>query len=258
VYDGLGREAYFAIINEAGRMSMPVEGHVPASIKAEEASEAGQKSIEHLTGLDEAKTDGAKAARLLAVFKKNRTWQCPTLIMRHNYAWLDDAGMARDIRLKYVKPSWRERWLNMTKEADKLPAAEWSKRKQMVRSEEVLVGKMQKAGVGILAGTDDANPYCFPGFSLHDELALLVDAGLRPMEALQAATLNPAKFLNKLGSLGAIKQGKLADLVLLDANPLEDIRSTSRIIAVVMDGRFLSRSALDDMLAEAESAAKNR
>jgi len=122
----------------------------------------------------------------------------------------------------------------------------------------VLVGRFQKAGVGILAGTDDINPYVVPGFSLHDELVLLVESGLTPMQALQAATLNPAKFFNQLDSLGTVEKGKFADLVLLNANPLEDIRNTTKISAVVVKGRFLDRQELDRTLAEIEAAANRK
>jgi imidazolonepropionase-like amidohydrolase len=256
VHDNLPRQSYFALIDEARRSSLPVEGHVPTSITAEEASKAGQKSIEHSTGLDAAKSDGGKAEVLIAVFKRNRTWLCPTLIMRSNYASLDDASLANDPRLKYVKPSWKNRWLNMTKRAVNTPPGEWLKRKETIRKEKALVGKMQKAGVGILAGTDDANPYSFVGFGLHDELAMLVEAGLTPMQALQAATLNPAKFFNKLDSLGTVEKGKIADLVLLDANPLENIRSTRRINAVVANGGYFPKEALQQILAGVEAAAK--
>ena len=107
-------------------------------------------------------------------------------------------------------------------------------------------------------GTDDANPYSFVGFGLHDELARLVEAGLTPMQALQAATLNPAKFFNKLDSLGTIEKGKLADLVLLDANPLEAIRNTQRIDAVVANGRYFPKEALQQILAEVEAAAQKK
>lgn len=258
VHDNLPRASYFALMNEARRLGLSVEGHVPLALTAEEVSAAGQKSIEHLTGLDEAKTNNAQAEKLIAIFKKNRTWQCPTIIMRRNYAWLDDASFASDPRLKYVKPSWKRRWLKMTEDAGNTPQSEWAKRKELVHREKQLVGKMQRAGVPILAGTDDANPYSFPGFSLHEELALLVEAGLTPAEALQSATLNPAKFLNRLNALGTIERGKLADLVLLDANPLEDIHNTNRINAVVADGLYLDRKALDNILAEVEAAARKK
>jgi imidazolonepropionase-like amidohydrolase len=255
VHDNLPRESYFALIDEAKRLNLLVEGHTPTSITAEEASQVGQKSIEHLTGLDEAKSDLNKAQALFRIFKKNHTWQCPTLIMRHNYALLNDSRLANDPRLKYVEPSWRKQWLKMVQEAETWPADEAVKRKELIRLEDNLVGEMQRAGVGILAGTDDANPFCFPGFSLHDELALLVEAGLTPMEALQTATLNPAKFFSQLDSLGAIEKGKLADLVLLDANPLEDIHNTKKINAVIANGRLLDRKTLDEILSQIETLA---
>jgi len=102
---------------------------------------------------------------------------------------------------------------------------------------------------------DTLNPYCLPGFSLHDELGLLVQAGLTPMEALQAATLNPARFMGRENELGTVEKGKLADLVLLDANPLDNIANTRKIAAVVYDGRLFSKSSLDEMLARAEARA---
>lgn len=258
VHDSLPRDGYFALMAEAKRLNLPVEGHVPISISAKEASQAGQKSVEHFTGLSEATSDNGKAEALIAVFKKNRTWLCPTIIMRSNYASLDDKNLANDPRLKYVKPSWKNRWLKMTKDAVNTPSSEWSKRKELIRKEKELVGKMQKGGVGLLAGTDDANPYSFPGFSLHDELAMLVEAGLTPMQALQAATLHPAKFFNKLESLGTVEKEKIADLVLLDANPLENIRNTQRISAVIVNGRYFPKEALQKMLAEVEAAANKK
>ena len=258
VHDNVLRESYVALLDEAKRFGLPVEGHVPASITAEAASNAGQKSIEHFTGLDEAKSDESKAEALSAVFRKNGTRLCPTLIMRSNYASLDDAGLANDPRLRYVKPAWRKRWLSMTKEAVNTPPGEWSKRKELIRKEKALVGKMQKAGVLILAGTDDGNPYSIPGFSLHDELAMLVEAGLTPMQALQAATYNAAKFFDKLDSMGTVEKGKLADLILLDADPLENISNTARINAVVVNGRYFPKGALQNMLAEVAAASDKK
>lgn len=256
VHDNLSRESYFALMDEAGRLNLPVAGHVPNSITASEASAAGQKSVEHFTGLDEATSDPQKAETLIAVFKKNHTWFCPTLIMRSNYASLDMPKLAEDWRLKYVKPSWTTRWLKMTAEAVKTPPEEWSERQATIRREKMLVGKMQRAQIGILAGTDVTNPFVIPGFSLHDELALLVEAGLTPAEALRAATINPAKFFDKTDSLGAIEKGKLADLVLLEENPLRDISNTKKIVAVIADGRYFSKEAIEKILSEVEAQAK--
>jgi imidazolonepropionase-like amidohydrolase len=114
---------------------------------------------------------------------------------------------------------------------------------------------MHRAGVPMLAGSGAGlgNPHTFAGFSLHDELALLPEAGLPPIEALRAATVNPARFLNLTDSLGSIDRGMVADLVLLDANPLDDIRNTQRIRAVVVDGRLYRRPDLDRLLAQVEA-----
>jgi len=115
-----------------------------------------------------------------------------------------------------------------------------------------VVAQMQSSGVSILAGTDSAAPYVIPGFALHQELALLVKAGLSPMQALQTATKNPADFFGQGKVQGTIEPGKAADLLLLDANPLEDIRNTQKILAVVADGRLSRRADLDQLLAGVE------
>jgi imidazolonepropionase-like amidohydrolase len=111
-----------------------------------------------------------------------------------------------------------------------------------------VVGQMNHAGVPLLAGTDSPYAYCFPGSGLHDELELLVEAGLSPREALETATLGPARYLGRTNELGTIAAGKRADLVLLAADPLADIRNTRRIIAVVAAGRVYPAAALQAML----------
>jgi imidazolonepropionase-like amidohydrolase len=131
---------------------------------------------------------------------------------------------------------------------------DWAIAKKVYEKDLELVGAMHRAGLSILAGTDTA----IPGFGLHDELMLLVRAGLTPMEALQAATLNPAKFLGKLQDQGTVEKGKLADLVLLEANPLEDIRNTQKVNGVVANGRLLDKKALDGLLAGVEAAANKK
>ena len=117
-------------------------------------------------------------------------------------------------------------------------------------TESRIVGYMQRAGVGVLAGTDTPNPYVYPGFALHDELELLVSAGLTPMEALETATRNPARFLGMSDSIGTIEKGKAADLVLLDSDPLIDIRNTRKIDAVFVPEKMFDRPALDEILAQ--------
>jgi imidazolonepropionase-like amidohydrolase len=262
VYSRLPRDAYFAIADEAKKQGLTFAGHVPFSVSAVEASDAGQKSIEHLTGIRMRLSDkeleaynDRKAAELFARFVKNETWQCPTLTVLRSGAYLGDENFRRDQRLKFIPPPMKERWgmriANRNEE-------NFANAKRVFQKELEIVGAMRKAGVQLLAGTDTGNPFCFPGFSLHEELALLVIAGLTPVEALRSATLNPAKFLGLDKTLGTIEQGKIADLVLLDANPLEDVRNTQRINAVISNGRLFDRKALDKMLAQAEAAANRR
>jgi len=128
--------------------------------------------------------------------------------------------------------------------------------KKLFASELSLTQKMHTSGVLFLAGTDSPNPSILPGFALHDELRLLVSAGFNPMEAIQAATLNPARYLGRERDIGTIETEKLADLVLLDANPLDDISNTQKIRAVIVNGRYLNRETLDAMLAGVLSAEK--
>jgi len=282
VYALLPRDAYFGIADEAKQQGITFAGHVPNAVSPAEASDAGQKSIEHLTGIliacsdketelreklvkadsPEARGrvqataletyDQKKAADLVARFAKNQTWQCPTLTVLRSNAYLGDENFRRDGRLRYIPRQLQQRWgFRISNRSGGGNAGA----KKVLEKQFEIVGAMQKAGVPILAGTDTGNPFCFPGFSLHDELALLVIAGLTPVEALRSATLNPAKFFGLDQTLGTIEQGKIADLVLLDANPLVDIRNTQRINAVVSNGRLFDRKALDKMLSEAEGAA---
>ncbi len=154
----------------------------------------------------------------------------------------------KDDRLSQLPPVILEFWkaggMGMSA-ADDPPA----RRRQFDR-DLTLVGAMQKAGVKILAGTDTPSPYVFPGTSLHDELELLVKAGLTPLQALQAATLRPAEYLGMEARLGTIAPGKLADLVLLSADPLADIANTRRIEAVIQNGRLHQKPDLQRMLGQ--------
>ena len=282
VYALLPRDAYFGIADEAKQQGITFAGHVPNSVSPREASDAGQKSIEHLTGIliecsdkeielrdklvkaaspeERGRVqataletyDEKKAADLVARFVKNHTWQCPTLTVLRSNAYLGDEHFRNDGRLRYIPRQLQQRWSFRIANRS---GGDNAGTKKVLQKQFEIVGAMQKAGVPILAGTDTGNPFCFPGFSLHEELALLVIAGLTPVDALRSATLNPAKFLGLDQTLGTIEQGKIADLVLLDANPLLDIRNTQRINAVVSNGRLFDRKALDKMLAQAEGAA---
>ena len=200
-----------------------------------------------------------KAEALFAELKKNQTWQCPTLTVLRSIAFLDDSFLHQRFSAE-VHAAGHKSFLG-SKDGFRLKARtaeDWARSKKVFSKDAEIVGAMQRAGVKILAGTDTLNPYCFPGFSLHDELGLLVKAGLSPMEALQAATLNPARFMGKEKDFGTVETGKIADLVLLDANPLNDIANTKRIDAVVLGGKLFPSASLDGMLAKVEALASRK
>jgi imidazolonepropionase-like amidohydrolase len=275
------RDAVFAIAEEARKQGIPFVGHVPDSVRASEASNAGQKSFEHLIGVFEGSSpledkflkgakgpgkflssyDPARASALFALLAKNHTWQCPTLVWERGGNLIDEADFAHDGRAKYVPAYWKDvTWKRFTEQVvHEFNTDDLATRKRFVEKELEVANAMHRAGVQFLAGTDTPpGVYIFPGFSLHDELQRFVAAGFTPMEALQTATLNPAMFLGMEDQLGTIEKGKLADMVLLDANPLDDIRNTQKIAAVIVNGRYLSRADLDKMLAGVEAAATAR
>jgi len=242
----LPRDAYFAVAAEAKKQGLLFAGHVPDAVSAREASDAGQRSMEHLIGMQFQNANDPVAVQMFTRFVKNGTWQCPTLVMRHNQALLAETDFRGDPRMKYIPGTWR--WPPEVRPGSRV----------VYQQQVAVVGAMHKAGVRLLAGTDTAGPYIFPGFSLHEELELLVQAGLTPLEALQTATRNPAQYFGMSERFGTIQQEKVADLVLLDANPLEEISNTKKIAAVVVGGKLFTKDALQQMLANVEAAANQR
>lgn len=284
VYNTLSRQAYFSIASESKQKKIPFVGHVPDDVTPLEASNSGQKSIEHLWGIptfvssqakqlqeltakanDEQDSkvasnlfyqinqtvlstyDSKKASSLFREFDRNHTWQTPTLIVLHSYSYIHDPAIRQDSRLQYIPDGLVGFWNSMGGQPD--PRND-EIQKRLFAHNVAIVRAMHVAGVSLLAGTDTPNPYTYPGFSLHDELQLLVSAGLTPSEALQAATSSAAEFLGVNYLFGSVNEGKIANLVLLDANPLIDIRNTQTIRAVVVRGRYLDRNKLDQILSE--------
>jgi imidazolonepropionase-like amidohydrolase len=272
------RDGYFAAAEEARRQHIPFVGHVPDVVRASEAAEAGQKSIEHFTGIFEGASteedklitgprglgvnvrtfDAERARRVIAIMAEHQTWQVPTLVWERGQWLVDAIDRTHDPLAKYAPRSWKDKtWPMFVREimegmdTDPLPV-----RERFVQMELEMTLAMFRAGVPFMAGTDTAaGVHVFPGFSLHEELELFVQAGLTPLEALQTATINPARFLGRTADMGDVAVGKVADLVLLDADPLTDIRHTRRIQGVLLAGRYYDRAALDRMLGDVERAA---
>ena len=233
IHTNLSRPAFYAAVDEAKKLGMPVAVHLPQALSSADASDAGVSSLEHVemlvqsalrdqdsatkklgvterfnTALDALSGDGAAA--LWARLVKNNTYYVPTMV-----------AYERGFVLWYNKPQ-----AMMIRRP-----IHW---KQMD-----IVGAMHKAGVKVMTGSDFSDWALIPGVDLHNELTLLAETGFSPMEALQAATTLPAQYLGKTADFGTVEVGKIADLVLLDADPMEDISQTRKIRAVILGGKYL-------------------
>ncbi|GAB3435898.1 amidohydrolase family protein [Actinophytocola sediminis] len=202
--------------------------------------------------------DAHRAADVYAQLGATRTAITPTLLVHHVTDRPEQVNIDPD-RLRYLPPGTLENWrtqLAATFTAGRTPE-DVAQHRVVLEHRLRMLGDLHAAGVPVLAGTDAAGiPFGYPGFGLHDELALLVRAGLSPMAALQAATREPAKFVGQADALGTIRPGHLADLVVLDANPLTDIHNTLRIHSVLAGGRYLDPAARQRLLADIEAAAR--
>jgi imidazolonepropionase-like amidohydrolase len=276
----ISRDAYFAAAAEAHKQGLPIVGHVPDRVRLAEVVGAGQKSVEHLMGIFEgcsseedkfingegnlqlllSTRDQQRCDSLAKLLAQNQTWQVPTLAWQRGGTFLDQRDLEHQPLDRYVPAYWRDvTWRRFTDEMmPDLLRDPLALRQEYFAGNLHMVGALHHAGVPFMAGTDTApGVYIMPGFSLHDELANFVEAGFTPMEALQTATSNPAKFLGMEESMGSIDPGKSADVVLLSANPLEDIGNSKQISAVIAQGRLFDRAALDQILVKVEAAAKS-
>jgi imidazolonepropionase-like amidohydrolase len=276
----ISHDAYLAAAAEAHKVGLPIVGHVPDKVRLAEVIAAGQKSVEHLMGIFEgcstqeekfltgqgnlqlllSTQDQAKCDALIRQLAQSQTWEVPTLAWQRGGTFLDQRDLKHDPLDNYVPAYWREvTWKRFTEEM--MPGLlhdPLELRQKYFASNLQMVGALHRAGVPFMAGTDAApGVYILPGFSLHDELANFVEAGFTPMESLQTATSGPAKFLGMESRYGSVAAGKIADLVLLNANPLDNVHNTRKIAAVIANGRVFDRSALDRILKDVEAYAKN-
>ncbi|MDT7843362.1 amidohydrolase family protein [Streptomyces justiciae] len=198
--------------------------------------------------------DPAKARALFADLAGDRSGVVPTLVI-HRVLEVPEENHETD-EWKYLPASMTSWWREV---ADVVTGGRTPEQARRIREifdhKRKLVGQMRRSGVRILAGTDTGNPFVVPGFALHDELELLVGAGLTAMQALQAATEQPARVFGLGHALGTVESGKLADLVVLDADPLADIRNTRGIHALVVNGRLITHQERAGLLKDIEKTA---
>ena len=276
IQSGVPRDAYFAIADEAKKIGIPFEGHVPDAIRASEAIVAGQRTFEHLIGIFEASSpdedkyikdkydggtkrpgaflrtyDPAREAKIIQQIAAASEWQCPTLFWERGQWLVDTVNAMKDPDIAFAAKSWIASWPASRAEILKgLASDSLAVRARFVNHELDIMRKLHAAKVPFLAGTDTpAGVDVLPGFSLHLELERFVAAGFTPLEALQTATINPAIFWNKRTDYGSVQAGRVADLVLLTKNPLVDIRNTRSIAGVVADGRYFSAGDLEQLRA---------
>jgi len=275
VHNGMPPAAYFAVAREARRRGMVFAGHVFPPVTPMQASDSGQRSLEHLTGFpntcagdDSAVIAGASGlqrfllgncstedlrptfARLVA----NHTWITPTLIVQTEI--VNPSVVPNDSLIRYFGDSLQALWRLVLPQAGNVTPAVVAGGARLFEKRLALVKALYDAKAAMLVGTDAPLRASPPGFGVHDELALLVRAGLTPLDALRAATSGPASYFAATDSLGSVTAGRVADLVLLDANPLADIANTRRISAVVANGRLYDapgRRALFEMAQRAAS-----
>ena len=291
IQSGVPRDAYLAIAAEAKTRGLAINGHVPDAIRASEAITAGQRTFEHLIGIFEASTpdetaflkrkygagkdtsankslaafldryEPAREASIIQLLARNTVWQCPTLFWERGQWLVDVTDYTKDPDLAYTPKTWiATKFPSMrTSILESLGTDPLGVRRRFVDHELAIVRKLHKAGVPFLAGTDTpAGVGVTPGISLHLELQRFVAAGFTPLQALQTATINPARFLGKLSDYGSVQSGRVADLVLLRANPLENIANTRTIGGVVANGKYWSEAELDALRTRLKAVAAAR
>lgn len=286
VYSHLEPEVFHAIAKRCRELEISFGGHVPMKVTLVDAVNAGMKSIEHLTGFSEALSTHAdsiahavhqssaptlprhrsKINRLLLsgslkidevqmvteALEKNGTYLVPTLVTHKGYAHMDILNTIEGERIGYLSDAITDYWFIKNRpRLNSITPKEWLDKKRLYDEKMRIIGLLRKQARWILAGSDFPNPYCYPGFGLHDELSLLVEGGLSPLEALQSATLNPARYYNKVDSIGSIEKGKLADIVILRKNPLEDITNIRTVEMVICNGVVYARAELNKFLEDA-------
>jgi imidazolonepropionase-like amidohydrolase len=286
-YSLLPPASYRALMERADQLGMEVAGEIPITVSVREGAALGQRTVEHLTGVEFACSESEEELRaryrerldnltadpssedpvdiwyrseweplatrdperceqLYEQLAREEVWVVPTLVVQRAISYFEDPELTGNPNFRYIDP-WSRNLEGVANEFDP------ERRLRALYDARVeSIDDLFRAGVGILAGSDTPG-----GFTLHEELEIFVESGLSPLDALRTATLAPARFLGREADLGSIAPGRFADLILLSANPLEDIRNTQRIESVVFQGHLLDRAHLDRMLEQLASDAEN-
>jgi len=270
IYTNLSMQSYNALALESRKLGIPFAGHLPSDVPIVKAMEMGQQSIEHMNGVLEASCakkvrldslklidrierarfllenfDSRKFDELCEELANSKTWLCPTLSVLKNTSTKLDKGFLVEDKLEYIPLHIRQSWIGSNRDKSEEFYEVFERLFDLQTS---LLGRMSERGVKILAGTDFPNPFCYPGFGLHEELVLMNNAGMSTLEVLRSATYYPAIFMQKEDLFGQVSEGKTASVIILNENPLKDIRNTQRIEAVFLRGKYINKEELSELL----------
>jgi imidazolonepropionase-like amidohydrolase len=268
IFPGMNRETYDAILRTARELHMPISGHVPSSVGVRHAIESGQ-SIEHLDGyLEDIGRDRGRIQELVQLTTTAGIWNCPTMDVWKTILGLrDPEQLLRDRpEVQYMPRQLVDQWTKRVREMGRRsPVRLALEGLGMSRSaadiaalRDSLLRALSDGGAKLLLGSDSPQAFSVPGFSLAHEMDAMVDAGLSTWTVLSAATRNPAEFFGRSAEFGTVEVGKRADLLLLDGNPLEEIRNVQRQAGVMVRGRWLPAEEINQRLAQIAAAWKAR
>jgi imidazolonepropionase-like amidohydrolase len=275
LHPGLTKETFGAISTTAKEVGIPFVGHVSFGVGVWRAIDAGYSSIDHMDGFIEGmvpgieamieqqtglfgmfvadKVDESQIPKLMSALKEKNIWVVPTQSLADR--WFDadftGDGFKRDPDIKYMSTQTITQWMDAKKNLMANEQYDAAKIENFIKLRRKLIYECQKNGVGLLLGCDAPQIFNVPGFSTHNELKYLVDSGLTPYQALRTGTVNVAKYLN-LADAGTIKAGAVADLLLMDGNPLTDITNSKKVAGVMVRGRWLSKAEIDAGLKKLE------
>jgi imidazolonepropionase-like amidohydrolase len=282
IHPGITLEVFDQIVQTANEVNMPFAGHVPVDVGIRHALESKYASIDHVDGFLEGLVpesqhvdpnvngffgynfvplaDTTKINGLVAMDKKYKVWVVPTESLFNR--WFAPVGsniLLQEPEMQYMPAStlkdWRKRKEEATGVKTTFNSVQWQ---QFHDIRQQLILKLEENGQGLLLGSDAPQVFNVPGFSIHHEMDGMLNAGLTPLQVLQSGTLNPATFFNMEDTFGEVKEGLDADLILLDDNPLQDLRAIKQISGVLVRGTWLSKKTIDDKLLEiAKNAAQN-
>lgn len=275
MHPGLTKENFAAIAKTAHEVKIPFAGHVSFDVGVWRAIEAGYASIDHLDGFVESlvpgienvpeqqagpfamyiakNADKTKIPKLMKALKEKNIWVVPTQALAER--WFSPVknaeAFASEPEMIYMKEETLKNWVNSKNNIMNNPNYKADEINNFIELRRQLIAECQRNGVGLLLGSDGPQVFNVPGFSVHHELKYMVDAGLTPYQALQSGTVNVAKYFN-LGKSGMIKPGYSSDLVLLDANPLENIMNSKKIAGVMIGKHWISKQEITDELKKLE------